>query len=163
MLRLGPRGEKGAHGTSAGRESERLNWYPPYRNLYQGELRGFRRRNDTKPAHLLRLTPTSRPYPGFCKNRRPSTCGFIITENGMVGGCRPNVVDERLSWRAFRRAVGMAPERRAVAARHARLALDKFMSFSIQSRGDMLNAVSKPARPLDVSALAVSENAQRFL
>ena len=57
----------------------------------------------------------------------------------------------------------MAPERRAVAARHARLALHKFMSFSIQSRGNMLNAVSKPARPLDVSALALPENTQRFL
>ena len=57
----------------------------------------------------------------------------------------------------------MAPERRAVAARHARLALHKFMGFSIQSRGNMLNAVSKPARPLDVSALALPENTQRFL
>lgn len=27
----------------------------------------------------------------------------------------------------------------------------------------MLNAVSKPARPLDVSALALPENTQRFL
>lgn len=30
---------------------------------------------------------------------------FSFCHNGMVGGCRPNVVDGRLSWRAFRGAV----------------------------------------------------------
>ena len=60
----------------------------------------------TEPAHLLRFTPTGRPYPGFRKNRRPSTCGFIFAQDGMVGGCRPNVVDGPVSWRAPRRAVG---------------------------------------------------------
>ena len=69
----------------------------------------------TKPAHLLRLTPTPRPCPVFRENRRPSTCGFNFVQGAMVGGCRPNVVDGRLSWRASRRAAGRAPERRAAA------------------------------------------------
>ena len=56
----------------------------------------------TKPAHLLRLTPTPRPYPVFLENRRPSTCGFIFARDAMVGGCRPNVVDGPVSWRGSR-------------------------------------------------------------
>ena len=56
----------------------------------------------TKPAHLLRLTPTPRPYPVFRENRRPSTCGFILARDAMVGGCRPNVVDGPVSWRGSR-------------------------------------------------------------
>ena len=56
----------------------------------------------TKPAHLLRLTPTPRPYPVFRENRRPSTCGFIFARDAMVGGCRPNVVDGPVSWRGSR-------------------------------------------------------------
>ena len=56
----------------------------------------------TKPAHLLRLTPTPRPYPVFRENRRPSTCGFIYVRDAMVGGCRPNVVDGPVSWRGSR-------------------------------------------------------------
>ena len=56
----------------------------------------------TKPAHLLRLTPTPRPYPVFRENRRPSTCGFISARDAMVGGCRPNVVDGPVSWRGSR-------------------------------------------------------------
>ena len=39
----------------------------------------------TKPAHLLRLTPTPRPYTLFRENRRPSTCGFIFARDAMVG------------------------------------------------------------------------------
>ena len=53
----------------------------------------------TKPAHLLRLTPTLRPYPVFSENRRPSTCGFIFVQVYMFGQCRPNVVDGPVSWR----------------------------------------------------------------
>ena len=53
----------------------------------------------TKPAHLLRLSPTPRPYPVFRENRRPSTCGFIYARDAMVGGCRPNVVDGPHPWR----------------------------------------------------------------
>ena len=53
----------------------------------------------TKPAHLLRLAPAPRPYPVFCENRKPSTCGFIFTIGGVVGGCRPNVVDGPHPWR----------------------------------------------------------------
>ena len=60
----------------------------------------------TKPAHLLRFTLTHRPCPVFCENRRPSTCGFIFARDTMVGGCRPNVVDGPVSWRAVR---GHAP------------------------------------------------------
>ena len=56
----------------------------------------------TKPAHLLRLTPTPRPYPSFRDKRRPSTCGFIFARDAMVGGCRPNVVDGPVSWRGPR-------------------------------------------------------------
>ena len=56
----------------------------------------------TKPAHLLRLTPTPRPYPVFRENRRPSTCGFISARDAMVGRCRPNVVDGPVSWRGSR-------------------------------------------------------------
>ena len=56
----------------------------------------------TKPAHLLRLTPTPRPYPLFRENRRPSTCGFIFARGAMVGGCRPNVVDGPVPWRGSR-------------------------------------------------------------
>ena len=56
----------------------------------------------TKPAHLLRLTPTPRPYPVFRENCRPSTCGFILARDAMVGGCRPNVVDGPVSWRGSR-------------------------------------------------------------
>ena len=53
----------------------------------------------TKPAHLLRLAPTPRPYPVFLENRRPSTCGFIFARDAMVGGCGPNVVDGPHPWR----------------------------------------------------------------
>ena len=56
----------------------------------------------TKPAHLLRLTPTPRPYPVFREHRRPSTCGFILARDAMVGGCPPNVVDGPISWRGSR-------------------------------------------------------------
>ena len=56
----------------------------------------------TKPAHLLRLTPAPPPYPVFRENRRPSTCGFILSRDAMVGGCRPNVVDGPVSWRGSR-------------------------------------------------------------
>ena len=40
----------------------------------------------TKPAHLLRFTPTPRPYPVFRENRRPSTCGFNLGHIGVVEG-----------------------------------------------------------------------------
>ena len=53
----------------------------------------------TKPAHLLSLSPTPRPYPVFRENRRPSTCGFIFARDLMVGGCGPNVVDGPVPWR----------------------------------------------------------------
>ena len=53
----------------------------------------------TKPAHLLRLSPTPRPHPVYSENRRPSTCGFIFAQDCMVGRCRPNVVDGPVSWR----------------------------------------------------------------
>ena len=53
----------------------------------------------TKPAHLLRLAPAPRPYPVFRENRKPSTCDFIFTIGGVVGGCRPNVVDGPHPWR----------------------------------------------------------------
>ena len=56
----------------------------------------------TKPAHLLRLTPTPRPYPVFRENRRPSTCGFVFARDAMAGGFRPNVVDGPVSWRGSR-------------------------------------------------------------
>ena len=75
----------------------------------------------TKPAHLLRLTPTPRPYPVFRENRRPSTCGFIFARDAMVGGCRPNVVDGPVSWRGSRGATGVEPDRRAAAASPARI------------------------------------------
>ena len=55
-----------------------------------------------KPAHLLRLTPAPRPYPGFRKMRESSTCGFVFAKSGMVVGCGPNVVDGPVSWRAVR-------------------------------------------------------------
>ncbi len=53
----------------------------------------------TEPAHLLRLAPPPRPYPGVRDNRRPSTCGFIFARDVMVGGCGPNVVDGPVPWR----------------------------------------------------------------
>ena len=68
----------------------------------------------TKPAHLLRLAPAPRPYPVFRENRRPSTCGFIFTIGGVVGGCRPNVVDGPHPWREVPGG-GRAPGRRAAA------------------------------------------------
>ena len=74
----------------------------------------------TKPAHLLRLTPTPRPYPVFRENRRPSTCGFIFARDAMVGGCRPNVVDGPVSWREAPGAGGAEPDGRAAAAPPAR-------------------------------------------
>ena len=70
----------------------------------------------TKPAHLLRLSPTPRPYPVFRENRRPSTCGFIFARGAMVGGCRPNVVDGPVSWREAPGAAGVEPDGRAAAA-----------------------------------------------
>ena len=69
----------------------------------------------TKPAHLLRFTLTHRPYPVFCENRRPSTCGFIFARDAMVGGCRPNVVDGPVSWRAVRGGGRKGPGRGAAA------------------------------------------------
>ena len=69
----------------------------------------------TKPAHLLRFTLTHRPYPVFCENRRPSTCGFIFARDTMVGGCRQNVVDGPVSWRAVRGGGRKGPGRRAAA------------------------------------------------
>ena len=70
----------------------------------------------TKPAHLLRLSPTPRPYPVFRENRRPSTCDFIFARGAMVGGCRPNVVDGPVSWREAPGAGGVEPDGRAAAA-----------------------------------------------
>ena len=70
----------------------------------------------TKPAHLLRLSPTPRPSPAFHKNRRPSTCGFIFARGAMVGGCRPNVVDGPVSWREAPGAAGVEPDGRAATA-----------------------------------------------
>ena len=76
-----------------------------------------------KPAHLLRLTPAPRPYPVFRENRRPSTCGFIFARDAMVEGCRPNVVDGPVSWRAVRGGArnGPAAARRTQKRREAAL------------------------------------------
>ena len=70
----------------------------------------------TEPAHLLRLSPTHRPYPVFRENRRPSTCDFIFVRGARVGGCRPNVVDRPVSWREAPGAGGVEPDGRAAAA-----------------------------------------------
>lgn len=55
----------------------------------------------TKPAHLLRLTRYPRPYPLFMKNRRRSTCGYVLAFFSMVGGKGLDVVDGPISWRAL--------------------------------------------------------------
>ena len=36
---------------------------------------------------------TGRPYPAFHGMRKPSTCGFVFTDYGMPGGCRPGPVN----------------------------------------------------------------------
>ena len=76
----------------------------------------------TKPAHLLLLTRAPRPYPVFHENRRPCTCGFIFARDGMVGGCRLNVVDGPGSWREVPGGgrAGAGKEGGGVAARGAR-------------------------------------------
>ena len=98
-----------------------------------------------KPAHLLRLTPTPRPYPVFRENRRPSTCGFIFARDAMVGGCRPNVVDGPVSWREAPGAGGVEPDGRAAAAPPSRGARPAGL---VGHRGPIaLESVPHPRRP----------------
>ena len=56
----------------------------------------------TKPAYLLRLSGRGQPHGGFSKTAKPSTCGFIFDNCGVVGGSRLNVVDGPVSWRGSR-------------------------------------------------------------
>ena len=57
----------------------------------------------TKPAYLLRLSGRGQPHGGFSKTAKPSTCGFIFDNCGVVGGSRLNVVDGPVSWRPTQR------------------------------------------------------------
>ena len=44
-------------------------------------------------AGLRGWTRTGRPYPAFHGMRKPSTCGFDFTDDGMLGGSRPGPVN----------------------------------------------------------------------
>ena len=105
----------------------------------------------TKPAHLLRLTPTPRPYPVFRENRKPSTCGFIFTRDTMVGGCRPNVVDGPVPWRE---APGGGPEGGGKEGGGLAAALGARPAGRIRHRGP---SVSSPTRVLAPAAESFSE------
>mgnify|MGYP006882977843 CR=1 FL=1 len=64
----------------------------------------------TKAGHLLLFDPTPRPQPSFRENRRPSACSFRFAIGGVVGRCRPKVVDGPVSRRASHGAGGLAPD-----------------------------------------------------
>ena len=44
-------------------------------------------------AGLRGWTRTGRPYPAFHGMRKPSTCGFDFTDDGMLGGSQPGPVN----------------------------------------------------------------------
>ena len=73
-----------------------------------------------KTAHLLRLNRIGRPYLGFPKIGKPSTCGFYFEKFGMVEGDRLNVVDRPFSWRTNQAEVQNSPRLRKIVSEVAK-------------------------------------------
>ena len=92
-------------------------------------------------AGLRGWTRTGRPYPAFHGMRKPSTCGFDFTDDGMLGGSRPGPVNRHgfeIAGSAGARlapVMGLAPARRPLGGWRPAPRLRNFRKLSLHRRG----------------------------